>query len=70
MTEDKLKGWVAYRRRIPMGTYATADFEWGEEYWKDEMTLEQAFADLKSRVDRLLHVTGLFHDPNLEVKKL
>lgn len=56
---DRLKGQVSYRRRIPMGHYATADFEWGLEFWQDTMTLEQAFADLKGRVDRPLHESGL-----------
>jgi len=66
---ERLKGWVGYRRRLPMGTYATADFEWGIEFWQDQMTLEEAHTDLIERVGRLLHRTGLFRDGKYDKPK-
>ena len=54
MTE-KLKFTVGYSKTINIGNYESEKYSLSEDYYTEEITVEEAFAKVKNAVERMMY---------------
>lgn len=58
-SDSRLKGSVRYGRTLPLGGARVLTIEWSEEFYLDEMTVEEATFNLESKMKRALQDAGI-----------
>ena len=56
---ERLKGWVGYWRTVPIDHYKSRTLEYGEEFWLDEKTVEEASLEFRDKIEKHLRGCGL-----------
>lgn len=56
---ERLRGWVGYTRTVPIDHYKSCTLEYGEEFWLDEKSVEEASVEFRAKIEKHLRGCGL-----------